>query len=721
MFTDVLDGSVYVIPDALESGDLNQRLAALASEAEIKVNKAFAAFKGQTEAKLQYLESGDWSTVPRMPRLTHGGLKTGTDGISTLLFADSTGFHITFEGAKKDQYFGSLEEMQKAYDKQNVFPELVNRDVGHLLVDIPYSVESVTDDEKTTTVTLNYDGGHTGVLTYKNGVLDSTRLAQSTELAQRQEMEVQKEIVKFFSRAEIQDKLVEAKGIDPDLYLRLENFATEGLVSNAPGIEYNAGLFRTASKTASEMFNALLDSNDWTGNTVEARAKEETELQMDKDLGSMIVQMNKELLELLQKGLPRTQYEQEKKMLMKGYESQIDTLIGKEHDIQLSDEELNRMKTAAEERMEEALSPMKHLLSMDGNQEALYQEKLQGWQKNVVAAITALGRNPMKSKVDAVIEQHYADASKEANEHRGLNTSESADLLIEKKLNGTNQEKWKEATRLVYSNLSNNLAWKASEILNKGENLKDLMDLYYEKIKNGNAAASKEKAKEYVLHYFLPLVHLELKEVSYQEARGKLEGLKSFDEWLANPEQYAVPSSLDESFRMEQDKDAVMESFMEEFDTHLQIGTLNPTRLDFWDQQWPEHWRASVERRAQQIRTLHDNDPVDYTSEAYRQDLVDFRKFVALEHNVFQLLIQHDLEPDDHARQIEGIIDRNFTLCWKDKDYPSYFKNLYKEIVAVDEDWLPEWQDPVIEEALDGIDIERLFTIPFLWTNGFKT
>lgn len=736
VFTDLFDASrVYVISTSLQPGETEGLLQNLVSASNAAIEEKFKSFKGEMNVNLVSGANGEWTVEPALTSLKHAGLDTGSKGITTLFYADASGFKLTFNEAEKGQSFASLEAVQKAYDLTVALPKVVKRDAGHLLLNVPFEVSSVSDDAATqsTQIRIAYDGGHEGVLTYTKGVLIKAELAESVALDTAWDHEAKKQTVELFARPVIQDQIVAKVGVDPDVYVRWHNTVTGGLISREPNIPFAAGLFGTAGKSFSDMVFSLVNSNDLTGNTVEARQKDETMKEVDSQLGDLVVKMNEELKTLLSKGLPALEYKRQQESLMKGYETQIATILSVEVDPVLTSEEVDRMKKEADSQIEEALAPMKHTLSLDGNQSALYEERLHFWQQEAASGIDdafATG-SVTKSTVEGIIADVRQKASADATPHRGLDAEASATLISMDKLTGAHKADWKPATELALSYLSNNYKWEQYAVLGKRENMKDLVDLYFAKIENGNAAATSAEASDYVEHYFLPVIYMELggnddfsmdrfyarlnavSDTEYQAVRSKLLSMKSFTAWKAAPEKFNVAPELDDAYRGEQEKQMVIDGFMDEFDKHLQVGSLDPSKDQFWDHKWPEYWRASVERRANEILIYHQGEP-GFTTEQFKEELKDFHKFLGIEKGVFSLLIQHRIEPKDRGYSIESIVDENFSTHWYHRDYIGYYNEFRYKISRPDQDWWPELYDSVIEEAHDGYGVEKLFNVPFL-------
>ena len=689
-FVDALHpDKVFVIPNDPERGDRNKLLSGLMGEAVLAVKKEFEAFTTDRSLTLRYeTASGAWVLYPAPDRVSHLGLsqserdnkvpfKFSTDGLSMV---------ATYDGAPETSRFTSLDDVKKDYELGKALPAQVKSDLGHVLLGIDFVVSACTENEsdKSTRITIQYDSGHEGTLVYKNNVLESSTLADSADLTRRWESQAHKDTIELFSRPTIQDRIIAATNVSPDIYVQWNNVkwknvpsdlvSTNGLVPSEPGVEFAGGLFGTLGKTADELVSGILNSNDLTGSTIEARAKAETEAKVRQGLDTLAAKMRTEITDLYKKGLPRTQFEQQKKALMVGYEKEVTTIVGEKVDPILAPEDVTKMKAVSDSKMAEALAPMKHMFTLDRNQVALYEAALVRWQQKTVSEIDALGANPLKSAVDKVISENYAAASREANSHRGLDATQSGDVLREAELTGAHKLEWKGPTDKVYSFIKERFNWQPAQI-------NELMKIYYAKIENGDAPATAASADTYA-KFFMSSVYMTMgtKETNLDRAsqlifdefetkKPVLLSIKSSREYDAHPETLPTPPELKDG--KETYKVHVKEEFQKWFDQNMDLSTWTGIEGN-----WPNTFRDSVNLRLDRI--VMDNT---LTSLELSEKVKRFSQFVTVEYALYKICVDGTFEGWTSPTEVrDRIVKQNFDVIWPTSaDYNAYATKLDKD------------------------------------------
>ncbi len=670
---------VVIIPNNPERGDRNKLLSALMEEAALGVKKEFESFTTDRSLALRYEpSSGDWRLNPASERSTHLGLsQSGRETkVPFKFYTDGLGMMASYEGAPETSRFTSLDEVKKDFELKKALPDLVKKDLGHVLLGADFMVVEFTDNEadKSTSIKIQYDSGHEGTLVYKNNVLESSTLDASADLMQRWELQAHKDTVELFSRSTIQDRIIAATNVNPDIYVRWHNVTTNGLVPSEPGIEFQGGLFGTVGKTLDELVSGVLNSNDITGSTLAAREKAETEAKVKQGLDTLAAKMRTELTDLYKKGLSKTDFDQQKKTLMAGYEKDVIKIVGEKVDIVLPPTELTKMKAYSDSQMEEALAPMKHLLTTDRNQVGLYGEVLARWRQKALSEIEALGPNPLKSAVDKVISENYAAASREANPHRGLDGSQSGDVLREAELTGAQKLEWKGPTDKVYRYVSERFNWSSTEV-------NELMKIYYANIENGGAPATAASADTYAT-FFMSSVYriMGTKETNFDRAKQLfvddfdtklpvLKGIKSSREYDAHPETLPTPPELKDGKEMY--KEHVKEEFTKWFDTNMDLSTWTGIEGD-----WPNTFRDSVNLRLDRI--VMDNT---LTSLELSEKVKRFSQFVTVEYALYKICVDGTYEGWTSPIEVrDRIIEKNYDVVWPtSSDYNAYAAKLDKD------------------------------------------
>lgn len=687
-FVDALHpDKVFVIPNDPERGDRNKLLSGLMGEAELAVKKEFEAFTTDRSLALRYEPaSGAWVLHPAPDRTTHLGLSRSErdDKVPFKFSTDGLSMMATYEGAPETSRFTSLDEVKKDYELRKALPTLVKRDLGHVLLDMDFVVSACTENEsdKSTHITIQYDSGHEGTLVYKNNVLESSTLADSADLAQRWETQAHKDTIELFSRSTIQDRIIAATNVNPDIYVRWNNITTNGLVPSEPGVEFAGGLFGTLGKTADELVSGILNSNDLTGSTIEAREKAETEAKVRQGLDTLAAKMRTELTDLYKKGLPRSQFEQEKKALMVGYEKEVTSIVGKKVEITLPPEDLTKMKAVSDSKMVEALAPMKHMLTLDRNQVALYEAALTRWQHKAIREIESKaasvglsqGRDIYKSEVEAIIRSNYAEASAEANAHRGLDATQSGDVLRAAELTGTYKLEWKGPSDKVHSFIKERFNWQPGQI-------NQLMKIYYSKIENGDAPATAASADAYAT-FFMSSVYMTMgtKETNFDRVAQLfvddfdkklpvLKSIKTSREYDAHPETLPTPPELKDG--KETYKVHVKEEFQKWFTQNMDLSTWTGIEGN-----WPNTFRDSVNLRLDRI--VMDNT---LTSLELSEKVKRFSQFVTVEYALYKICVDGTFEGWTSPTEVrDRIIEKNYDVIWPTSvDYNAYAAKLDKD------------------------------------------
>lgn len=684
-----------VIPDADDRGGRSRLLAALTKESEEAVQNEFKKFNSDPNLTLRALPSGEWEVYPSLERMSHQGLAHSAreTKVPFRFYTDGKGMIASYEGASDAVRFTSLAEVQKDFELKKALPDLVKQDVGHLLLGMDFTVENVVENEadKSTTLTLRYDSGHEGTLIYKNDTLQSSTLAESADLAQRWDLQAHKDTVALFSRSTIQDRIIHATGVNPDIYVRWNNITTNGLVPSEPRIEFEGGLFGTLGKTLDELVSSVVDSNDITGDTLAAREKAETEAKVKQGLDALATKMRTELTDLYKLGLTKKDFEERRKTLMANYEKDVIRIVGEKAEVSLAPVDLAKMKSDSGDQIKKALEPMSHPLSIGGDQSSNYADRLIYWQHKTVTEIESLasrvaatGRQPYKSEVEAIIRDNYAQASRDADAHRGLDTDQSGEILRTEKLTGAHKDEWKAPTEKVYSYVKERFNWKTAQV-------DKLMDIYYSKIENGGATPLSGATADQYADFFISSVYTLMGTKEKNLARvGQvilddfdtklpvLQSIKTFDEWSPHPETLPKPPELKDSKELY--REHAKEEFTKWFDKNMDFSTW--TGLEG---HWPDVFRESVNKRFDRI-VMDDS----LSSEQLREKVKRFTQFVTVESALYKICIDgtyyhwYDIATfrkswADPIEVRDRVIEKNFDATWKtSSDYKDYAAKLDK-------------------------------------------
>ncbi len=716
-FEDRTGGSSITVSG--EGVDLQSSVRALVGEAELRAKTALIALKAD-ETLLSYNDNGYWEYQPGLKANAHAGLPTYTKKEIPLRFVvENNKFLVGLDLAPQkdgaEKIYPSILEAKNGYDKEQGLPDVVKANLDHLLLDLPFTVEDIKDGTNESTLTIRYGSNHKGTLIFKNDTIGTggIKLEEDAALEATWKKAAQEKTNTFFSDSDYQDWIIQAIGPQPELRW----------TSTKPDIPFTGDLLGMASKSFSDALDSITDSD------IEERFKESKQAHVVKGLRDLRKRMETGYVTgLYKKNLTKEEFLATEQTVTEGYETELNALL-EGFDPILTDEDLLTKKTEADDAIEEALDPMDKW-SLDTAQRALYTDALAHWQQAAANAIDALGHgpNPKNSAVNAAISNVVNEASKEATAHRGSTPEASKEAFVKEMLTGKNAAEWEAPLEKVYGHLSS-YKWEQLAILPKNNNLIEVLKVFVQKINAGDDLPDTTNTPEEYADYFISEVYIlfgghedvsldklysginSIADSDFQSKKAALVSIKSYEEWKKHPEKRSATPDLNREYRDSQEKDMILDGFMKDFDDKLAILEANPTNNLFWDHNWPEYWKGSVERRARWILAQNADDPA-YTPSRYTADLKTFRQFVTLERNFTELLIQHRIEPKHKGFEFENMaMDEAFKEAWPSSDFKGYYEALQKKIVKND-DWFGA--DALIEDYHEWPPIDKIFNVPFL-------
>jgi hypothetical protein len=685
VFVQKLDATRRINID--ETRDVDAQITALLATTDADIRPkllTLSGITGLTADKLSYNSHGYWEILPAIKHTVHEGLP-GYEPNKTVPIAleydaghASVKFSAAVEGSAPE--YTNVADATLDYEKALLKP-LVTRDAGHLLLDTPFKIQNV-DDTVTgqTTLTIVFPDGKTGTLVYKNNAIETINLAATlaTDLE-----------AKRLAAAD-----AEVKGPNmmdsPLVQAQLSKIAND-LATQHPTIW---GQMKDALRDLTASVMHLTDSSvDARFNQAFVVAMRAAQVKTRDYLMTNLYRTNKNPIDF---NNDKAKYEQSFVDAVRGLvdgaqnhtpdaasASAMTTLGLTAVDTTLNATDIASEQTKANDVLTGAWRSAggDSWYKIDAVRTAVLDKKIHYEVAAMDAAITALGTGATKTQIRDVVDTYLARATAAVGSYYALDTKTIVDKSITDRLTGASKDAWKKPTQVVEDYVLYKMKWENYGVLPKPENAMKIMDLWFEKIDNGNAGGVVVSAgmptveADYATRHFLATIDTllghhqdyspdrlygEVYSVSDTDFSANLAGINTiltYDQWKAQGRPMLPPpdalKSADEIYR-----DRAKQIFTDWFDANLAIGSVATI-----DGEWPEVFRNNI------INTRLPQVLIGAPDAAHlKQDLKRLGEFASVEQSIYVQLRQNNLVVMHGGKTLyQNVLNPAWAQDWNDR------------------------------------------------------
>lgn len=678
-----------------ESRDVDAQLSVLLTTTDTDVRPkllALSGIAGLTADKLVYNPRGSWEILPALKHTVHQGLP-GFEPNNTVPIAleydarhASVKFSAPVEGSAPE--YTNVADATIDYEKSLLKP-VVTRDVGHLLLDTPFKVQNV-DDTVTgqTTLTIVFPDGKTGTLVYKNNAIDTINLATTGSV------DLQK-TWKTAATTDVSDFLN-----SPAVQTELDKIASSELATRTPGVWGSiTGAFTDLKAGFAHMMEGSLDAryDDEFVKQIHALQFDMRDLLIDKLYAH---NSNSHDFEQRREEFGRTYASAISGMVKAKLDPSLVTQTADERtalatlhgtygvghaeirDLTVTIPERDKLQSDADSELEGAWHKALgvHFYTVDATRRVILDKKVSEQVALMNGEIQNL-TTPSRGAIVKIVQKYEGAAAAAVGAYYALDTKAIVDKSITDRLTGANKVGWLKPTQVVEDYVLYKMKWENYGVIPKPENAMKIMDLWFEKINNGNAggvvvtAGMPTVESDYATRHFLATIDTllghhqdyspdrlygEVYSVSDTDFSANLAGINTiltYDQWKAQgrpmlPSPDALKSA-DEIYR-----DKAKQIFTDWFDANLAIGSVATI-----DGEWPEVFRNNI------INTRLPQVLIGAPDAAHlKQDLKRLGEFASVEQSIYVQLRQNNLVVMHGGQTLyQNVLNPAWAQDWNDR------------------------------------------------------